>query len=65
MIADRIYLASASPRRRELLDVLGVCYEVRPAHIDEALLSHETPRDYACRVAQAKANSIRSGQIAG
>ncbi len=60
MTADCIVLASASPRRRELLDVLGVCYEVQPAHIDETSIPHETPRDYACRVALAKAHSIHS-----
>lgn len=63
-IADRkIYLASRSPRRRELLRQIGVGHELlllredprRGADIDETPLANEIPRDYALRVATAKA----------
>ena len=40
---SRLVLASASPRRRELLSALGVDFEVLPSHIDEAPLPGETP----------------------
>lgn len=50
-----IVLASASPRRRELLDQLGVDYEVRPVDIDESVLSGEPPETYVRRVTEQKA----------
>jgi septum formation protein len=49
-----LILASASPRRRELLDQLGVRYEVLPADIHEAPRPGETPEDYVRRVAAEK-----------
>jgi len=51
-------LASASPRRRELLGGLGFELEVRPAHADESVRAGEPPRDYVRRVAQAKARAV-------
>jgi septum formation protein len=48
-------LASASPRRRELLAQLGVAHSVLPAHIDEAQLTGEGAEDYVLRLARAKA----------
>ncbi|MBT8136755.1 MAG: septum formation inhibitor Maf [Gammaproteobacteria bacterium] len=50
-----IYLASASPRRRRLLDQIGVRYEVHPVEIDETPQPGEVPRDYVKRVAREKA----------
>ena len=54
----RVILASASPRRRELLRLIGVEHEVRPADIDERYLPHETPRAHAERLAREKARTI-------
>lgn len=54
----RIILASASPRRRELLDRIGVEFDVRAPDIDEAPLDGETPVDYVRRIAAAKAAVI-------
>jgi septum formation protein len=48
-------LASASPRRSQLLDQIGVPHVVRPADVDESPLPGESPRDYALRVAVDKA----------
>ncbi|MEX0915080.1 MAG: Maf family protein, partial [Wenzhouxiangellaceae bacterium] len=42
-------LASASPRRQELLAVLISAFEIRPADIDERLLPGEPPDAYALR----------------
>jgi septum formation protein len=53
-------LASASPRRRELLAQIGVAHKVRPADVDEARRPGEPPRDYVLRVARDKALLIRS-----
>jgi septum formation protein len=47
----RIVLASASPRRAELLAAAGVMFEVKPAEVDERPLDGEAPGDYAIRVA--------------
>jgi septum formation protein len=54
-------LASASPRRRELLQQLGVAHTVAAAAIDESLLPGETPRDYVLRLAAAKAAAVMAG----
>ncbi|MEW9900398.1 Maf family protein [Chitinivorax sp. PXF-14] len=52
-----IYLASASPRRRELLAQLGVPLEVIRTDIDETPLPGELPRDYTERLAREKAEA--------
>jgi septum formation protein len=51
----RLILASASPRRAELLTAAGYVFEVRAADVDEAVRSGESPRDYVLRVAREKA----------
>jgi septum formation protein len=53
-----VVLASASPRRRELLDSIGLQFEVRPASIDETPLSGELPLAHVERVARAKAAAV-------
>jgi septum formation protein len=50
-----IYLASRSPRRAELLQQIGVDFEVLPSDVDEAPLSGEAPQDYVVRLARLKA----------
>lgn len=47
-------LASSSPRRRELLDQLGVSYSIDAPEIDESSRLKEPPRDYVQRIANAK-----------
>jgi septum formation protein len=54
----RVILASQSPRRRELLALIGIAHEVRPADIDESLLPGELPAAHAERLARAKAHTI-------
>jgi septum formation protein len=57
--AQGLILASASPRRLELLARLGVTpSQVAAADIDETPLKAEIPRDYACRMAREKALAI-------
>lgn len=53
-----LILASASPRRRELLAQLAIPFTVIPANIDESALPAEVPRAYTMRVAHAKAQHI-------
>lgn len=52
---DSLILASASPRRAELLADAGYEFTVDPADIDEAILPGEPPDGYVLRVARAKA----------
>lgn len=54
-VAIPVILASASPRRRELLTLIGLIHEVLPADVDETLQSGEVPQAYAERLARAKA----------
>jgi septum formation protein len=54
----QVVLASSSPRRRELLTLVGISHDVQPANIDETLRSRETPRRYAERLAREKASAI-------
>jgi len=53
-----LILASASPRRRDLLDQLGVQYRCEPADIDESVVSGENPTDYVERMAKTKAQVV-------
>lgn len=53
-----IILASASPRRAELLQQIGLNFSVRPADIDETPEPHETPEHYVERLAREKALAV-------
>lgn len=53
-----VVLASQSPRRRELLTLVGIPHEVRPANIDERYLAGEVPHEHAERLARSKAAAI-------
>ncbi|MCA9616607.1 MAG: Maf family protein, partial [Myxococcales bacterium] len=50
----RLVLASASPRRRELLTGLGLVFDVRPSDVDETVAANESPSAYVQRVAESK-----------
>lgn len=54
---DFIYLASASARRRELLDQIGIRYHTHPVQIDESRRADEPPPDYVRRLALDKARA--------
>jgi septum formation protein len=56
MPTDFVYLASGSPRRRELLQQIGVPFRVVGAAVDEAVWSGEVPAAYVARLAAAKAD---------
>lgn len=53
-------LASASPRRRELLAALGVAFDARPSDVDETPLPGETPLDTQHRITLLKARAANS-----
>jgi septum formation protein len=58
-----LVLASASPRRAELLRAAGFHIEVVPAEVDEALLPGEAPEAYVARVARDKAAAVACRKI--
>ena len=58
MKKDFVYLASASPRRRELLEQVGIPFEVRPAHLAEDPMPAEGPADFVIRMAREKARVV-------
>jgi septum formation protein len=57
MSQDFVYLASGSPRRRELLQQIGVSFRVVGMAVDEEVLPDETPFAYVTRLAAAKAEA--------
>jgi len=59
-----LVLASASPRRRELLAQAGFVFEVRPAHIPEDPREGEDPIAYVVRLAREKAEAVFRGSTA-
>lgn len=60
-----LHLASASPRRRELLLQIGVPARVIPCDIDESILAGESPLEYVERVARDKAGPAWAGRRTG
>ncbi len=63
-VQPRLVLASASPRRSELLAGLGLDFELRPGEVDETPLAGELPGDYVLRLAHAKAAAVaRPGEL--
>ncbi|MEJ7760369.1 MAG: Maf family protein [Gemmatimonadaceae bacterium] len=60
MTMPPVVLASSSPRRRELLALIGIPHSVYPANVDETYLEGELPREHAERLARAKAAKVAS-----
>lgn len=58
MFNPLIFLASASPRRAQLLDQIGVAHRVQPASLDETRQRDEAPADYVVRLARSKAEAL-------
>lgn len=54
----QLILASASPRRRELLQLFGIPFVIRAADIDETMDPQGDPRDEVARVSFLKANAV-------
>jgi MAF protein len=63
MVQFRLRLASASPRRRLLLPLLGCPVEVKPTDTDERPLAGESGRELASRLALAKARVVASTNV--
>ncbi len=56
----KVILASASPRRRQLLAAAGIEFEVIESMVPERRLAGEPARDYALRMAREKARAVSS-----
>jgi len=65
MSRELLILASASPRRRQLLEMLGIPVRVVPSHILEVRRPVETPVDYVERLAREKALSVPGRLVLG
>ena len=57
-MTNQIILASRSPRRKEILEKLGLVFEIDPPEIDETPRHHENPLSYVQRIAAAKADKV-------
>lgn len=55
----RLILASGSPRRRQLLSLLGLPFVIKTANVDETQLEGEAPSELVLRVSQAKVSAVR------
>ena len=66
MRPDFVYLASLSPRRRQLLEQIGVSFQVLSVEIDESIGAAELPLGYVKRLAAAKAAAgLRQSEARG
>lgn len=59
-LEPKLILASKSPRRRDLLNSIGVQFEVEPAHIDESLKNEHTPEEIVIRLCEEKSRVVAS-----
>ena len=57
---ETLILASGSPRRRQLLEMLGLSHRVVPPDVDETRTGGEAPADYVVRLARDKARAVAS-----
>ncbi len=55
---SQLVLASASPRRRELLEQVGLSFLVHPSQADESELPGETPEEHVMRLSRVKAKEV-------
>jgi len=58
LIPERLILASASPRRRELFSLLQVPFVATAAGVDEEIEEGESPQEMVCRLSLAKARAV-------
>jgi septum formation protein len=54
----QLILASASPRREELLSLAGITFQVIPSEVSEEMVGSESPEEHVLRLAEAKAASV-------
>jgi septum formation protein len=64
-MAQQLVLASTSPRRKELLEMLGIDLVIRPSHIAEVRSPGELPVAYSTRLAREKAAGVTGDLVLG
>jgi septum formation protein len=64
-MSQTLVLASTSPRRRQLLEMLGITVVVQPSNIPEERQSGESPAAYSVRLARAKASHVTGDLVLG
>jgi septum formation protein len=64
-LGPKLRLASRSPRRAELLTLVGAHFEIAPVELDESALPGERPDAHVLRLAEAKARASRAALDAG
>ncbi|MDQ2669333.1 MAG: Maf family protein [Gemmatimonadota bacterium] len=64
-MAEPLILASGSPRRRQLLEMLGIPVTVIPSNVPEVHVPGEAPAAYAERLARDKATSVKGALVLG
>ena len=57
-MSEQVILASASPRRRELLTQVGLEFQVVPSNAEERVLPNETPQEHVLRLSIDKAREV-------
>ena len=65
MTPEQLVLASRSPRRRQLLEMLGIPVRVQPSPVEESRRPEEPPEQYATRLAEEKAASVPGPLVLG
>ena len=65
MIDHNLVLASASPRRKDLLDDLGLDFTVEPSNLDESKITSDNPRDLTLKLAENKASKVAASKKKG
>jgi septum formation protein len=58
ILSRRLILASASPRRAELLKFMALDFEIIPSHVDESANKSESPQDHVLRLSRIKAQTV-------
>ncbi len=61
-MASQLVLASASPRRKELLQQIGLDFQVIPSRANEEILAGETPEEHVIRLSIDKATEVANRQ---
>jgi len=61
-VSGRLILASASPRRRELLRLMGLAFDLQTSCVDETPLRGETPREHVLRLSELKTLAVARQQ---
>ena len=57
-ISKRIILASSSPRRKDLLEQMGIVFDIIPSFMDESVKGSYTPSELVCHLASIKAEDV-------